>query len=178
MNSLPILNHGSLVVVCGPHAASEQASVLAAQLALRSPVNVLDFGNRFQPYEVSRLLRQSTHEVSRCSKRIFIRRAFTCFQVQALLENTPALRQPYIILDLLSTFEDENTDLRQAGYVLEKCLLQIARLRQQAPIVLTLRLPSKSEERDRFIEQVRDQADRVLTLEEEFSQVHQPALFQ
>ncbi len=178
MNILPILNHGSLVVVCGPHAASEQASILIAQLALRSPVNVLDFGNRFRPYETARVLRQSTADVNRFSKRIFIRRAFTCFQVQALLENTPSLQQPYVILDLLASFEDENVDLRQVSYVLDKCLVQIGRLRQRAPLVLTIRLPSKTPGRDNFINLVREQADRVLTLEEEFSQVHQPALFQ
>ena len=46
-------------------------------------------------------------------KRIFIRRAFTCFQMQALLDNTPSLPQPHIILDLLATFYDEQVPERE-----------------------------------------------------------------
>ena len=122
MDILPSLNTGSFVVVCAPSAASGQVSALAASLALRGSVTVLDGGNRFRPYEVARLLRQSTPEVHRYAGRIFIRRAFTCDQVLALLENTPALPQPYLILDLLGTFYDEHVPLRESTRLLDTCL--------------------------------------------------------
>jgi len=79
---------------------------LIAELVLRGSVTVLDGGNRFQPYRVAQMSRQRTAEVNSATKRIFIRRAFTCTQMLALLENTPSLRQPYILLDLLVNGSD------------------------------------------------------------------------
>ena len=178
MDILPVLSIGSLVVVCAPHAARDQISALTANLALRGSVTVLDFGNRFRPYDVASALRQYTHEVNRYASRIFIRRAFTCYQVSALLENTPALRQPYIILDLLMTFDDENVNLQNARQLLNNCLLQIERLRQQAPVVLTLNQPSRSPERACLFELVCKQADRIFQQEDVIDAVYQPQLFQ
>ena len=176
MDILPTLQTGALVVVCAPHAAREAVSTLAAELALHGSLTVLDGGNRFQPYRVARLLRQQTADIDRAAKRLFIRRAFTCYQVLALLEGTPALRQPYLVLDLLSSFYDENVRDREAGRLLEACLVQVERLCRQAPLLVTL-APARVPERAFLIEQVCARAGRVLVQEEPAPQVWQPALF-
>ena len=64
--------------------------MITAQLALRGEVTVLDGGNRFQAYPVAHLIRRQTPDVRAAAERLFIRRAFTCYQMLALLENTPS----------------------------------------------------------------------------------------
>lgn len=164
MELLLALRPGALLVVCAPHAAREPVSQLTAELALQGSVTVLDGGNRFQPYRVAHLLRQKTADVDRAAKRIFIRRAFTCYQMLALLENTPSFRQPYILLDLLVTFHDDHVPAHEARRLLEACLHQVERLRQFAPIVTTL-APPPILERAFLVELVCARADRILTPE-------------
>ncbi len=176
MDVLTSLNIGSLIVICAPSAASDQVSALTASLALRGSVTVLDGGNRFRPYEVSRLLRQFSPEVNRLAKHIFIRRAFTCYQVLALLEDTPALPQPYLILDLLGTFYDENVPLHESIRLLDTCLSQIERLLHMAPVLVTLE-PASVPERAVLLEQVCARAGHLFVRDEPIKQIYQPALF-
>lgn len=164
MDILPTLHTGTLTVVYGPHAVREPSAVLSAQLALRGPLTVLDGGNRFQPYRIVQLLRQQTAQIESAAKHLFIRRAFTCYQMLALLEDTPSLRQPYLILDLLATFYDQHVNEREARRLLAACLLQVERLRQCAPVVVTLAPPLLTE-RAFLIEMVCAQAECVLLQE-------------
>ncbi len=161
MNLLPTFHSGSLIVACASGAAREPVAQLTAELALCGPLTILDGGNRFQPYRVAHLLRQKTADVNTASKRIFIRRAFTCYQMLALLENTPALRQPYIILDLLATFYDDHTPAHEARRLLDLCLCQVERLRQVAPVLITLAPPSLPE-RAFLVETICARAGQVL----------------
>lgn len=176
MELLPALRPGALTVVCAPHAAREPVSRLTAELALQGTVTVLDGGNRFQPYRVAQLLRQKTSDVNQVSKRIFIRRAFTCYQMLALLENTLALRQPYIILDLLATFYDDHVPAHEARRLLDCCLRQVERLGQLAPVVVTL-APPLVPERAFLVELVCACAERVIMPEIIVPAETQPPLF-
>jgi hypothetical protein len=176
MDIISTLRTNSLIVVCAPQAARKQVSALAAELALRGSLTVLDGGNRFQPYRVAHLLRQQTADVNTVAKQLFIRRAFTCYQMMALLEDTPALRQPYIILDLLATFYDDHVNEREARRILAACLIQMERLCQFAPVVVTLAPPLVAE-RSFLLEQVCAQAEQVMIQELPVPQICQPALF-
>jgi hypothetical protein len=176
MNILPVLHTGTLIVVCAPHAAREPVSALAAELALRGPATVLDAGNRFQPYLVARILRQHTTDVNNAAKHLFIRRAFTCYQVLALLEGTPAVRQPYLVLDLLSSFYDEHVRAPEASRLLDACLYELERLCRQAPVLVTLAPPLVAE-RAFLLERVCARAGRVLVDTIPVPQTCQPALF-
>ena len=176
MNILPALQTGSLVVVYANHAARDEISHIAAELALRGPVTVLDGGNRFQAYRIAHLLRFRATKLNEAAKRLFIRRAFTCYQMLALLENTPALRQPYLILDLLSTFYDNHVQTREAHRLLNACLSQINRLRQFAPVAITLGIPLL-EERSSLVEKVCQSATTVFMEEASNLQGMQIPLF-
>jgi len=176
MELLPILRPGALLVVCATSAASEPVSRLIAELALRDAVTVLDGGNRFQPYRVAQLLRQKTVEVNRAAQRTFIRRAFTCYQMLALLEGTPSLRQPYIILDLLATFYDDHVPAHEVRRLLEACLRQVERLGRLAPVMVAL-APPLIPERAFLVEMVCARADRLLMPEISTPVETQPSLF-
>ena len=176
MNLLPVLKTGKLIVLYAPHAARDESALLAAELALRGSVTVLDGGNRFIPYRVAQWLRRKTVEVMPASKRLFIRRAFTCYEMNSLLADTPSVQQPCLILDLLNTFYDDHVQTCEVCRLLKLCLSQIQRLQLSAPVVITL-APPLVEERAFLIEQVCERADEVLTMEAPVPQITQPALF-
>jgi hypothetical protein len=176
MNLLPVLKTGKLIVLYDLHAAREESAMLAAELALRGSVTVLDGGNRFIPYRVAQLLRRKTVDVITASKHVFIRRAFTCYEMNSLLADTPTLQQPCLILDLLNTFYDDHVPTYEVCRLLKLCLSQINRLQLSAPVVVTI-APPLVEERSFLIEQVCEKADEVFTIEAPVSQAIQPALF-
>lgn len=176
MELLPALQTGCLIVLYTPHAARDESARLTAELALRGAVTVLDGGNRFLPYRVAHLLRRKTVNVAAASNRLFVRRAFTCYEMTSLLADTPALRQPCLILDLLNTFYDDHVPVHEADRLLKSCLGQIHRLGLSAPVVVTL-APPLVEERAFLIEQVCEKAEQVFTLEVPAPQVAQLALF-
>jgi len=176
MNVLPILKTGKLIVLMGAHAVCQESMVLIAELGLRGPVTILDGGNRYKPNKVAVLLGRKVLDITEPANRLFSRRAFTCHEMKTLLWSTPALHQPYIILDLLNTFQDDHVPIHEARRLLDSCLGQIQRLQCVAPVVVTL-APTVVEERSFLIDVVCDKADQVFTLEETEVETFQPALF-
>ena len=176
MNLLPILRTGKLFVILSPGAACQESMSLIAQLALRGPVTILDGGNRYKPNKVAVLLGRKILNVTEPAKRLFSRRAFTCHEMKTLLWTTPSLHQPYIILDLLNTFQDDHVPIHEAIRLLDSCMTQIQRLQCLAPVVVTLS-PPLVEERAFLIDTVCDKADQVFTFEEVELEATQPGLF-
>ena len=175
MNLPPLLKPNQLIVLCTPTAAREQVAALTAELALCGSVTVLDGGNRFPAYQTMRMLRRRTPNILPTAQRIFLRRAFTCHQMLALLESTPALHQPYIVLDLLATFHDENVAVEEVSRLLDRCLAQIDRLRLEAPVIVSVG-PSHPE-RGFLFERVCARGDETIQIEIPFPVATQPALF-
>lgn len=175
MNIPPLLKPNKMIVICTPSAAREQVAALTAELALCGSVTVLDGGNRFPAYQTMRMLRRRTPNILPTAKRIFLRRAFTCHQMLALLESTPALHQPYIVLDLLGTFHDENVPTEEVSRLLDRCLTQLDRLRLEAPVVVSLSHPHP--ERSFLFERVCARGDELIQIEIPFPVATQPALF-
>jgi hypothetical protein len=176
MDTLPIPLPRSLTAFCTHAANSEQISELIAELALRGPVTVLDGGNCFPAYRLLRLLRLRVQDPTEMAKRVFVRRAFTCYQIVALLEGTPALPQPYLLLDPFATFYDEQIPLPEVRRLLEGCLRQLERLCRSAPVLVALR-PTRSEERAFLVEQVCAVADTLFATELLVHPISQPVLF-
>jgi hypothetical protein len=174
MNLLPALHTGKLIVITAFHETREQITTLTAELALRGAVTVLDGGNRLAAYQLVRLLRMRTSNIEEAAKRIFVRRAFTCHQLLALLESSQALPQPYIILDFLFSFYDENVPLQEANRLLDRCLHQLDRLRTTGPVVVSL---TPYPNRPLLFERVRLKGDQIIDVEIQGPIVTQPALF-
>jgi hypothetical protein len=96
--------------------------------------------------------------------------------MNTLLNSTPSLNQPYLILDLLKTFYDDHVPAYEACRLLKSCLDQIQRLVLSGPVVVTL-APPLAEERGFLLEQVCGQADQVMVKEAPVCQPTQPSLF-
>lgn len=161
MNSLLPIKHNNLAVILAPK--PEYIPELIAGLALLGPVTVLDGGNCFPAYRIAQLIRIKSVHVQSISKHIFVRRAFTCYQILHLLESAPSLAHPHVVLNLLSTFQDDQVTLREANRLLSLCLSQIKRLSLTAPVAVSLE-PLLQAEKSVLLQRVCDQADEIFSL--------------
>jgi hypothetical protein len=174
----------TLITVLAPHAARMHMLVLSARLAHRGTLQVLDAGNQFNAYEVARSLRQEGAEgFQQALERIRVARAFTPYQLLALLEatSTSANRAqpsaPTLVLDLLNTFYDENLPQPERRRLLVRCMAELRRLSQAAVVVVSVRpTPPVQEDPLRLVEMVKEASDEVL-LFEEMAPAVQPRLF-
>lgn len=176
MEILPVLQRGTLVLLVAPHAASEEISAVIARLALRGQVTVLDGGNRLQPYPITRLLRRWTKDIHVPAERISIRRAFTCYQMMAMLESTPPQSHPMLITDLLGGFYDAHVSISEIHRVLNAVISHLERLRKTAPLLITL-APAPLPERAFLTGKIRQRADHLFLIEPSTPALQQPSLF-
>ena len=133
MNVLLDLVPPQLAILIVPSRATSLLLDLAAELAARGPLLVLDGGNRFNAYPVARRLSDST-----ALERLQVARAFTCFQMQALLETTGTEGPALLVLDPLATFNDENVPASERQYTFRRCVAELARLSRRRPVGIGL----------------------------------------
>jgi len=151
-----------LLLVVGQHALTEKMLALVAALALKQRVTILDCGNRSNMYAVAKTIRPYTSDPAAVMANIRLSRAFTCYQVLAMLEAVAAAppRGPLIVLDLLATFLDEDVELKDSQRLLTRSLACLRRLSQSAPVVVSARpVPLISAARECLLGQLRANAD-------------------
>lgn len=169
---------GELGLVIGPRAERMQMLELSAILALRGRVRVLDGGNSYNALYVARYIRRHAVQLNETLNRIQVARAFTCYQMVTLLQETAVSCTPTLVLDLLATFGDESIDLNESVRLLRLAIVQLQRLCQLAPVVASIRpFPSHQSDRTVLIEQVMTAASRHFFRKPEETAVSQPTLF-
>ena len=146
----------------GAHALSERMLQLVSALALRQSVAVLDCGNRSNMYAVARLIRPHTADPVSVMRNIRLSRAFTCYQVLAMIQATARhpMSGPLVLLDLLATFLDEDVKLKDSQRLLAHSLNLLTQLSHQVPVVISTRpIPSIAENRNILLEELKACAD-------------------
>lgn len=138
-----------LLVARGAHRIDLALFDLMARLALAGPLRVLDGGNCINIYPLARALRRQTTRLEPALRNVRLSRAFTCYQMLALLAETPAGGPPTLVLDLLDTFYDESVPLYETRRLLELALRELRRLAAAAPLVVSAR-PPKEDVADRL----------------------------
>lgn len=176
MEIASLLKKGRLIVMVAPRAVSQVGSGLIAEIALHSPLTVLDAGNRCAPYRIAQHLRCKTSSIETIAKRIFIRRAFTCHQVLELFASIPPLNYPCVVLDMLATFYDEQIPDHEISKCFDGCLQNLNHTRLPAPMVMILNAPPNTS-RAFLFENLCNRADYLWTLETQTTPILQPALF-
>ena len=161
MYNLPGAAGPKIALLIGPHAQRDTLLSLTALFALRGPVRVLDAGNRFDPYRVSRDIRRQTPHLDEVMERILIARAFTCYQVITLLQQTPNTDEPKLVFDLLATFHDEAVSYAESYRLLQIVSASLLRLRRRASIIVGSSTLPKSG-RQGLLQLLRHTADIVL----------------
>lgn len=152
-----------LLVVFGEHGGAARMLDLAARLSLRGPLYLLDCGNRSDMYRVARTLRTLTDDPVAVMRNIRLSRAFTCYQVVALLERVAEKSAaPVLVLDLLSTFMDESVQLRESKLLFDSALRHLQMVGQTVPVVVSAKpLLSLSAPRFGLLEQLKGAAAEV-----------------
>lgn len=178
MSSLPELVSGQVLLVIAPHAAWDGMLQLAAGLAGRGSLRVLDGGNQFNAYQVARAARRRTAEIDTLLERIFLARAFTCYQMEALLLGTRDHPFPTLVLDFLATFHDENVPMSERRRLLAHCAGHLRRLARQAAVVVSARPAAEDQpERVELLTSLRRCADQVSEWQAPPASPLQPRLF-
>jgi hypothetical protein len=172
MELLPVPAHARLYLIIAPRAARPLVFDMIARLALRGDVQVLDGGNCFNAYLCSRNLARLIRfrpdlTLDAALKRIRIARAFTCYQMLAMLHDTPPAPLPTLTLDLLSTFYDENVRDEESQRLLKNCLDRLLELSRRASVVITAAPgPPKGSQRAGLLEILQSAAAEVWTVED------------
>jgi hypothetical protein len=117
-------------------------SFLAQPLFHGYSVVVLDAGNLFDPYLISRMAQALGKEPRQFLSRILISRSFTCHQTHALVHKVANLEvktsRIILILGLLATFYDEEVSLGERTVLVRKTLALLKEIsRNGAKIIIT-----------------------------------------
>jgi len=159
--------HG-LLALLAPHAGAQSMLGLAARLAQRGPLRVLDGGNRFNVYTVARYLRSlEGGNFQAALGRIHVARAFTCYQMVTLLAEASVQPTATLVFDLLDTFYDESVSLIERRRLLAVCLQRLRVLAGATEVVISVRPPPPPHaDPTGLLQAVQSAADRVLFQEE------------
>jgi len=133
MNPSIELRTGRWALLVLPHGSHAELLVAAARLAQRGPLLILDGGNRCNAYTLARAAAGRADLL----RRISLARAFTCYQMAALLEGTPEGDCPLFLLDFLATFYDEAVSALERGRLLSGCLDELARLSRTRQVAVS-----------------------------------------
>lgn len=167
MNFSPLpVTRGSYNLVIAPHAGIKLVIETTARLAVSAPVRLIDCGNRSNVYPITKVIRRLTRDVNATLDRIHISRAFTCYQVLAMLKRSES-QIPTLVIDLLCTFLDETIKLDESRRLLDRSILELKRLSQVAPVLVTVKpLLTISAERISLLDAVAQNATSVYQIEE------------
>lgn len=177
MDNLPELRAGKLILILAPPALGREiATIFIAQLALQGPVRVLDGGNRFAAYPLARAVRRLTPNLDEVLGRVQVARAFTCYQMLALLDQTADTVVPTLALELLATFLDESVPLIERRHLMRLAVDHLLRLRSQTPVAVT-NPPLEAGQPKDLLDQLIEVADRIMRFEGPLPPVEQLRLF-
>ncbi|HLF81506.1 MAG TPA: hypothetical protein VI410_07030, partial [Anaerolineales bacterium] len=143
---LQAVHQPRLSLFWGTRAPAQTLLIMFTLLAARGETpRLFDGGNRFDGYFVARLARRLTPRPRVVLSRMRLSRAFTCFQLAELIENTPTEPQtdrngppadssPLFVLDLLNTFYDESVPPRDVERLLARVIAHLKRLAAVGPV--------------------------------------------
>jgi hypothetical protein len=131
---------GTINLVIAPHAGIILVDEVVARLSLNSPVRLIDCGNRANAFPIAKVIRTLTTNINTALENIQISRAFTCYQVSSMLHQEPnAQGLPILVVDLLSTFLDEDVSLIESRRLLAQSIIDLHRLSQTSPALITIK---------------------------------------
>lgn len=173
MNELLDLRPGQWNLILPTRLVRTRLLMACARLAERGRLHVLDCGKQFDASVVARAA-GGRREIL---ERITVQRAFICSDTTRLLQQTASNGAPIVVLDLLSTFCDENVSVHQRRYLFEGCLVEIERLSRSAGAAVVVQPPSEGSDATPFLQALMRRAGRVLTLEAPKAAARQERLF-
>ncbi len=177
MRSLLELPKGHLYLLLSPRPVQRPLlNEFIARLALQGEVQVFVCGNHFDAHDIARRLRRRTEALESALERIHLARAFTCYQVLALLQNRPAAILPTIITDLPDLFFDESISQGERLRLFDRCLTELQRLSKRAQTLVSA-VPAFHPAQQPFFALLQAGAETIWELEGPPQAPLQPRLF-
>ena len=140
------------------------------------PIALVDGTNRFDPYYIAEFARRTAGRQNvapeQLLERIFVARAFTCYQMEATItERLPVFAErrgtPIIIIfGLLDTFYDEQAPLFEVKASIQRILASLQRLKRQHYSVMLASQEMKlaSRERNALFPKLKSAMDEVFVV--------------
>jgi hypothetical protein len=122
--------------------------------------------------------RLSSENLAQTLAHIHVARAFTCYQMAALLAGAPAGHAPTLVLDFLDTFYDESAAYAERRWLLEACVEHLRRLSHTAAVVVSIRPPPPPQEDPTGLLQIVQRAADQVWFHPETRPASQPRLFE
>jgi hypothetical protein len=157
MNRLLNLHPGTWTLHVLPVHYPKHLLISAAHFVRHSPLIILDCGRQYDASIVARAAQGRKEVVD----RIDIQRAFICSEVARLIRQTPASKSPILILDLLSTFCDENVALHKRTFLFASTVFHIKRLSRGAGLAVSVQALSESQAAFPFFQRLCSIAPRL-----------------
>ena len=125
MDEFTFLRAGQWQLTLAPKSITPSIFLFIGRLAIDNPsVLVLDGGNQFNAVEIAEAVRGNEEIL----EKIRGSRAFTCYQMESLLEVTATSDSIILVLDFLATFYDESAPFADRKRLFRNCLTHIRRL--------------------------------------------------
>ena len=176
--TFPVPKTGKISLVVSPRTVIHSLMSMLATLALRGRVIVIDGGNCFDAYTLARELRRRTHEIKPALNAVQLSRAFTCYQMVAMLAELPVDGNPVIVLDMLGTFLDENVNFTKRQRLLDSSLNLLRCISEGSPTAVWARAhPAAEGEYQQLLTPLLETAQDIWELQAEETPDHQLPLF-
>lgn len=161
---------GGLSLLYGhPQVNSLAQRLLARPLSQGYGVTVLDAGNLFDPYLISRMAQGMGREPREFLSKILISRSFTCHQTHALVAKVaslhPHLSRIILVLGCLTTFYDEEISLGERATLFKKTLALLRETSQRGAGVFVTSVDSPADLRCGFAKLLAHTVDRAARLD-------------
>jgi len=177
-NSLPVLLSNHMMVMATPRSKTMDLLSLITELAIRGNMRVVDGGNLFNVLRINRMIHSRTSEVKKMLDRIYISRAFTCFQMEAMLHSLSTKLGPIFVLDLLATFYDKSVTDLQSQRLLENSIAYLKHLSCSIPVFVSAFPAPMLGMRPFLLKTLMDASDSTWHWETKVNMVLQPGLWE
>ena len=173
--SLPIKPHRIKLYVITRKEPDDIAELIATS-ALNGPLTIIAGSEWLPTYALPRVLRRQTIAIKETLEQIHLARAFTCYQMRSILKDTPPIREPLLIVNLLESFFVEDIPLHVRMQVLKQCTAELKMLSISRPVAMII-VRCKGAEYDQFYEELEFIAHETLQIETEAGAAPQIRLF-
>lgn len=150
--------------------------MIADVLGILGPLRIILGGNRYTLDYLPILLGRRVIDIYTILHQIKVSRAETCYQMLDALKRTPADEAPLIVMELLSSFYDQNLSSEEVAGVLQSCVVALIHLSKTTPIIITADPDAR---RPELIDTLYKLADGIVEMipNNEQKEIPQPNLF-
>jgi len=166
-----------VTVVITPGRETEKITELIGALILRGTLYLMAGSDWVPAYALTRSIRRQTVHIREVMNGLRLARAFTCYQMLALLESAPPDHDPLLVLDVMNTFFDQDIPLETRSRTFGRCCRHLQRLAVYRPVAVIAQKKLPLSDFQEFEAQLAAITDQVVYMEAALERVLQPALF-